>query len=53
QELTLREWVESSGGGPSKRRMLTRPEKLLHAWAEQWQERKEKQTKWYTFVENP
>ncbi len=53
QELTLREWVESSGGGPSKRRMLIRPEKLLDAWAEQWQERKEKQTKWYTFVENP
>ena len=53
QELTLREWVESSGGGPSKRRRLIRPEKLLDAWAEQWQERKEKQTKWYTFVENP
>lgn len=53
QELTLREWVESTGGGPSKRRMLIRPEKLLDAWAEQWQERKEKQTKWYTFVENP
>ncbi|MBI6574733.1 type IV toxin-antitoxin system AbiEi family antitoxin [Pseudomonas viridiflava] len=53
QELTLREWVESSGGGPSKRRMLIRPEKLLDAWAEKWQERKEKQTKWYTFVENP
>jgi len=53
QELTLREWVESSGGGPSKRRMLTRPEKLLDAWAEQWQDRKEIQTKWYTFVENP
>ncbi|WP_213879517.1 type IV toxin-antitoxin system AbiEi family antitoxin [Pseudomonas sp. dw_358] len=53
QELTLREWVESSGGGPSKRRMLIRPEKLLDAWAEQWQERKEKRTRWYTFVENP
>lgn len=53
QELTLREWVESSGGGPSKRRMLIRPEKLLEAWAEQWQERKEKLTKWYTFIENP
>lgn len=53
QELTLREWVKSTGGGPSKRRVLTRPEKLLDAWAEQWQERKEKQTRWYTFVENP
>lgn len=53
QELTLREWVESAGGGPSKRRMLTRPERLLDAWAEQWQERKQNQTKWYTFVENP
>lgn len=53
QELTLREWVKSAGGGPSKRRMLIRPEKLLDAWAEQWQERKEKQTKWYSFVENP
>lgn len=53
QELTLREWVESTGGGPSKRRMLTRPGKLLDAWSEQWQERKEKRSKWYTFVENP
>ncbi|MEH6498199.1 MAG: type IV toxin-antitoxin system AbiEi family antitoxin [Pseudoalteromonas distincta] len=53
QELTLREWVESAGGGPSKRRILIRPEKLLDAWAEHWQAREEKQTKWYTFVENP
>lgn len=53
QELTLREWVESVGSGPSKRRMLSQPGKLLDAWAEQWQERKDKQTKWYTFVENP
>jgi len=53
QELTLCEWVESVGGGPSKRRMLTRPDKLLDAWSEQWQERKEKKSKWYTFVENP
>ncbi|EIU1413005.1 hypothetical protein G7015_06935 [Pseudomonas kunmingensis] len=53
QELTLREWVESAGGGPSKRRMLIRPEKLLDAWAEHWQAREEKETKWYTFVENP
>ncbi|EPY4274722.1 MULTISPECIES: type IV toxin-antitoxin system AbiEi family antitoxin [Enterobacterales] len=53
QELTLREWVESTGGGPSKRRMLARPGKLLDAWSEQWQERKEKKSKWYTFVENP
>lgn len=53
QELTLREWVESAGGGPSKRRVLIRPEKLLDAWAQRWQERKEKQTRWYTFVENP
>ena len=53
QELTMREWVESTGAGPSKRRALTRPEKLLDAWAEHWQARKEQQTKWYTFVENP
>lgn len=53
QELTLREWVESAGGGPSKRRMLTSPSKLLDAWSEQWQERKENKSKWYTFVENP
>lgn len=53
QELTLRELVESAGGGPSKRRMLVRPGKLLDDWAEQWQQRKETQTKWYTFVENP
>lgn len=53
QELTLREWVQSAGGGPSKRRMLIHPEKLLDAWAEQWQQRNESETKWYTFVENP
>lgn len=53
QELTLREWVESTGGGPNKRRMLTHPSKLLDAWSEQWKERKEKKSKWYTFVENP
>jgi hypothetical protein len=53
QELTLREWVESAGGGPSKRRVLIHPEKLLDAWAEHWQQRKEKQTRGYTFVENP
>ncbi len=53
QELTLREWVESAGGGPSKRRMLTRPGRLLDAWSEQWKERNEKRSKWYTFVENP
>ena len=53
QELTLREWVESTGGGPSKRRMLTHPDKLLDAWSEHWQERKETKSKWYTFVENP
>ncbi|WP_448868093.1 type IV toxin-antitoxin system AbiEi family antitoxin [Enterobacter ludwigii] len=53
QELTLREWVESTGGGPNKRRMLTHPGKLLDAWSEQWKERKENKSKWYTFVENP
>ena len=53
QELTLREWVKSTGGGPSKRRMLTHPDKLLDAWSEQWRHRKEQKSKWYTFVENP
>ena len=53
QELTLREWVEAAGGGPSKRRLLICPDKLLDAWSEQWQQRKEKKSKWYTFVENP
>lgn len=53
QELTLREWVESVGGGPGKRRMLIQPGKLLDAWAEEWQSRKEPQTRWYTFVEEP
>ncbi len=53
QELTLREWMESTGGGPSKRRMLTHPGKLLDDWSEHWRERKEKKTKWYTFFENP
>lgn len=53
QELTLREWVEAAGGGPSKRRMLIRPEKLLDAWSKQWQERKDETSKGYVFVEEP
>ncbi|MBK4999392.1 hypothetical protein IAE37_001668 [Pseudomonas sp. S31] len=53
QELTLREWVESVGSGPGKRRRLVEPGKLLDAWAEHWQARRESRTKWYTFIESP
>lgn len=53
QELTLREWSESVGGGPTKRRRLVEPGALLDAWAAQWHRRNEESTKWYTFVEDP
>ena len=53
QELILREWAQETGRGPSKRRKLTQPGRLLDAWAENWQGRKNQETKWYTFVENP
>jgi hypothetical protein len=53
QELTNREWSESVGGGPTRRRRLVEPGALLDAWAAQWQRRQEETTKWYTFVEDP
>jgi len=53
QELTLREWSKSVGGGPTKRRCLIEPGPLLDAWAEIWRERQEKSSNWYTFVEDP
>lgn len=54
QELTEREWCESVGGGPTRRRHLVNPGALLDEWAEQWQARARKNSStWYTFVENP
>lgn len=53
QELTLREWSKSVGGGPTKRRSLIAPGPLLDAWAEAWKKRQEKISRWYTFVEDP
>lgn len=53
QELTQREWCESTGGGPTRRRRLVNPGALLDAWAEQWQAREsEASSTWYTFVED-
>ncbi|WP_207283945.1 type IV toxin-antitoxin system AbiEi family antitoxin [Pseudomonas sp. FW300-N2F2] len=53
QELTQREWCESVGGGPTRRRRLVNPGALLDAWAEQWQARaRENSSTWYTFVES-
>lgn len=53
QELERREWCETMGAGRSKRRKLVKPAALLDAWAEQWEQREEKKTRWYTFVEDP
>ncbi|BAN48595.1 type IV toxin-antitoxin system AbiEi family antitoxin [Metapseudomonas resinovorans] len=52
QELERREWCESSGGGPTKRRRLVKPAELLDAWAEHWTQRKEQKAKGYLFVED-
>lgn len=53
QELERREWCESSGAGPTRRRRLTKPKQLLEAWATDWTKRKEKSTRWYAFTERP
>ena len=53
QELTRREWCESSGAGRTLRRRLNEPRKLLDAWAAQWTMRKEERTSWYFFSERP
>lgn len=50
QELEQREWVESSGGGPTKRRRLVEPGKLLDQWAEAWTSRPHEISRWYTFI---
>lgn len=52
QELVRREWCESTGGGRTLRRKLTQPSQLLDAWAEHWQKRKEKRSRWYIFARN-
>jgi hypothetical protein len=53
QELERLEWVESQGSGRRLRRRLAQPGKLLDAWAEAWQARKESRTRWYTYFQNP
>lgn len=53
QELEQREWVESSGGGPTKRRRLVEPGKLLDQWAEAWTARSHEISRWYTFIGDP
>lgn len=53
QELERREWCESSGAGPTLKRRLIEPRKLLDAWAEHWKTRKEERSRWYTFESRP
>lgn len=53
QELERREWVNTIGAGPNKRRVLINPDALLDAWAERWTARKKQQSSWFTFVERP
>lgn len=53
QELERREWCESKGAGPSKRRRLIKPGVLLDAWAEQWKKRNGTDSRWYAFVADP
>lgn len=53
QELERREWCESTGAGRTLRRRLSKPEKLLDAWASHWAKRKETRTEWYCFTERP
>ncbi len=53
QELERREWCETKGAGPSKRRRLIKPGVLLDAWAEQWKKRNRTNSSWYAFVVDP
>lgn len=53
RELEQLEWVESKGAGPTLRRRLLRPGKLLDAWAEAWRVRKVQSTSWYLYTAKP
>lgn len=53
EELERREWCESHGAGPKRRRRLVEPGALLDAWAEQWPKRKESRSRWYVFPRTP
>lgn len=49
QELERREWCETMGAGPTRRRRLSQPGQLLDAWAEHWTLRKQTRSRWYLF----
>jgi len=51
-ELERREWIESEGSGRTLRRRLSRPGKLLDAWAAAWTQRKDTKTKWHCYLPN-
>lgn len=53
RELERREWCESTGAGPTLKRRLIEPRKLLDAWAEHWKTRKEERSRWYAFEASP
>lgn len=53
QELERREWCKSEGRGPGLRRMLTKPNALLDAWANAWKSRSDQRTRWYAFTSQP
>lgn len=52
QELEQQDWVDVTGSGPTLRRRLSRPDQLLDAWAQVWQQRlpRETRTRWYAYA---
>jgi hypothetical protein len=55
QELERQAWVDVTGAGPTLRRRLNHPERLLDAWAQVWKQRlpKESRTRWYAYASGP
>lgn len=52
QELEREGWVETIGKGPSQRRRVSDEAGILDAWAAEWGSRRDRVTRWYTYVPN-
>lgn len=52
QELEREGWVEATGKGPSQRRRVSDEAGILDAWAAEWVSRRDRVTRWFTYVPN-
>ncbi|MEP6502788.1 MAG: type IV toxin-antitoxin system AbiEi family antitoxin [Betaproteobacteria bacterium] len=50
QEMERLDWLQTTGSGPSQRRLLSRPAALLDAWAAAWTQRSEVRSRWYAYA---